>query len=74
MVLVWLMPYLGIQAAALSVVGNYIVSATILVVAFHRVSGVTMRDAWLPRRSDLAWFRDAAVGYWRRLRPAAAGK
>jgi hypothetical protein len=35
-VLVGPMLYLGIQAAALSVVGNYIVSAMILVVAFHR--------------------------------------
>jgi O-antigen/teichoic acid export membrane protein len=73
-VLVGLMPYLGIQAAALSVVGNYLVSATILVVAFHRVSGMSVREAWLPRRSDLAWFWQAFEGYWRRLRPAAAGK
>jgi O-antigen/teichoic acid export membrane protein len=73
-ILVGLMPYLGIQAAALSVVGNYVVSATILVVAFHRVSGVSVRDAWLPRRSDLEWFWQGVMAFWRRLRPAAAGK
>ena len=73
-ILVGLMPYLGIQAAALSVVGSYVVSATILVVAFHRVSGMSVRDAWLPHRSDLEWFWQGVMGFWLRLRPAASGK
>jgi O-antigen/teichoic acid export membrane protein len=73
-ILAGLMPYMGIQAAALSVVGNYAVSATILVVAFHRVSGMSVRDAWQPRRSDLAWFWQGVMAFWRRLRPAVAEK
>ena len=42
-ILVVLIPYLGLYAAALSVVGNYMVSTAILVIAFHRVSGQSAR-------------------------------
>ena len=58
-----LLPLLGINGAAASVTGSYIVSSIFLAVAFGRTSGIGFWETWRVRRAD--W--DLAVYAGRRL-------
>ena len=69
--LIALLPVLGLPAAALAVVGNYFVSSAILAVAFHRCSGMGLREVWAPRWSDWSLLWNALVRW--RSRAAAEG-
>jgi len=47
------LPRLGLPGAALAVTLSYFVSSTILLIGFMRFSGLTLRQTWAPRRTDL---------------------
>ena len=47
-----LFPVLGLYGAALSVTVNYLVSSFILAASFSRLSGLSIREVFSPRRSD----------------------
>jgi hypothetical protein len=69
-----LLDVIGLSAAALGVVGNYVVSSVILAIAFRQVSRLSMAETWIPRRSDAERIWRTMAGYWKRLQPAAASK
>jgi Na+-driven multidrug efflux pump len=50
---VWLIPRWGIRGSALSSVVSYGLAASILLVMFHRESGLPYRAVLLLRRDDL---------------------
>jgi O-antigen/teichoic acid export membrane protein len=56
---VLLIPRWGIVGAAASSVGSYGLAALVLMVAFARVSGRSIPDLVLPRRSDVTWLLGA---------------
>lgn len=70
-ILLALLRVIGLPAAALAVVGNYLVSSAILAVAFARCGGLSIGQAWYPRWSDLVWLRQECTAYVRRLRGIA---
>ena len=53
-VLVVLLPPMGLMGAAMAMTAGYLASGLILVFAFRSASGLSLRDAWAPRASDLA--------------------
>jgi O-antigen/teichoic acid export membrane protein len=55
----------GLIGAAWSLVGNYVVSTTLILALFLRSSGLRARECLLPRREDVALVRDLI----RRLSP-----
>lgn len=68
-----LYPLLGVIGAAWALTISFILRALFLEVMFHRTTGVTLGETWLPRRSDAtalyrslhSLIRQVADGQWR---------
>jgi Na+-driven multidrug efflux pump len=46
---------MGLSGAAWAMTVGYVVSSTILIIAFWRVSGMGLMETWMPRRDDLRY-------------------
>ena len=51
-VLWWLLPIIGLPAAALGIVGGYFASLTLLALGFIRLSGLGVRQTFQLRKTD----------------------
>jgi O-antigen/teichoic acid export membrane protein len=58
--LLLLLPVMGLRGAAWAMTVGYVVSATVLVLAFRKASGMGFSQTWRPRRDDVLFLRDAA--------------
>ena len=65
LVLAVLLPPMGLMGAAIAMTAGYLTSGLILVFAFRSASGLSLRDAWAPRASDLTLLLGAARTVWR---------
>ena len=73
--LMWLlMPWIGLEGAAAAMVGSFVVSGIILMIAFRRYSGMRPLEVWRYRRADWAALREALNGLRNRLGARAAAK
>jgi len=69
LLLLWLLvPSLGAIGAAFAVTANHLVSSFVLMVAFGKYSGFSLRDTWLPKKADFLVFRTALTRFRRRHR------
>ena len=59
-----LLPRIGVSASALAVTLSYLVSSTVLQIAFSHVSGMGLIATWRIRKADFAAF----APLWRRIR------
>jgi O-antigen/teichoic acid export membrane protein len=67
--LLWLlMPWIGLEGAAAAMVGSFVVSGIILMIAFRRYSGMRPLEVWRYRRTDWAALVEAARGLRAKLR------
>jgi O-antigen/teichoic acid export membrane protein len=73
--LMWLlMPWIGLEGAAAAMVGSFVVSGILLMIAFRRYSGMRPLEVWRYRRADWAALREALSGLRNRLGARAAAK
>jgi O-antigen/teichoic acid export membrane protein len=73
--LLWLlMPWIGLEGAAAAMVGSFVVSGILLMIAFRRYSGMRPLEVWRYRRADWAALREALNGLRNRLGARAAAK
>ncbi len=65
--LVVLVPLVGLSGAAWAMTASFFSSSLVLVLAFRRVSGMSFRETWRPRRADLAAIREVVTALREKL-------
>jgi O-antigen/teichoic acid export membrane protein len=69
-----LIPVFEVSGAAAASSAAYIVSLVLTAVAYRRLSGGSINDAVLPKRSDAPLYVDAVRSLWGRLMPARGAR
>lgn len=57
--LFWLYPRMGVNGAAWAMTAGMFARCVFLGAMFHRATGMTPAEVWLPRRGDFAYLRDS---------------
>lgn len=69
-----LYPEIGLAGAAWAMTLGFAARSLVLVIAFTRTSGLSLRATWLPRRADAALVRSAGAEFYAKLWQARNGR